>query len=291
MSMRQFKISKTITTRESESLKKYLAEIKKLELISPEEETRLAEQIKKGDKKALDHLVTANLRFVVSVAKQYQNRGLSLPDLVNEGNLGLIKAAGNFDPSRGFKFISYAIWWIRQYIVQAIAAHAGMVRIPYNKLALKDRIRKTGSLLEQELERAASEEELAAALNIDAEEIAFGLTLNDQCLSLDMPLSEDAEDSMLDVLENPDASPADKEVNFRQSLQTEIERSFQVLNKQQKDTLCFLFGIGVDQPLSMDAIGEKFNVSNERVRQIKDKALNKLRTSANFNLLRSFLGI
>lgn len=289
MSMRQLKISHSITNRESESLDKYLREINSLELISPEQEVQLSVLIKKGDKKALDSLVKANLRFVVSVAKQYQGQGLSLPDLINEGNLGLIKAARSFDETRGFKFISYAVWWIRQYIIQSLAANARMVRLPLNKVTLKNQIQRTGSMLEQKLERSATAEELAAAMNKDEEEITFGLCLNERHLSLDTPLSEEGEDSMLDVMENPNAVDPDKEVQYEQSLKIEIERSFQILNKQQKETLCYLFGIGVDHAMSMEAVGSLFNVSRERVRQIRDKALDKLRSTVNFRLLRSYI--
>lgn len=288
--MRHLQISKAITTRESESLDKYLLEINKLELISPEEEVQLAVLIKKGDKKALDRMVKANLRFVISVAKQYQYQGLSLSDLINEGNLGLIKAAENFDPTRGFRFISYAVWWIRQYIIQSLSANARLVRLPHNKLLLKGRIQRESSRLEQQLERTASEEELAEALNTNTEDINFSLCLNEKHDSIDAAISEDGENSLLDILENPDAMPADKEVNHYQSLKKEIERSFGILNDRQKETLCYLFGIGLDQPLSLEDIGMKFNVSTERVRQIKEKALDKLRTTINGNILRSYLG-
>lgn len=288
--MRHLQISKSITSRESESLGKYLKEINKLELISPEEEVQLAVLIKKGDKKALDRLVKANLRFVISVSKQYQHQGLSLSDLINEGNLGLIKAAENFDPSRGFRFISYAVWWIRQYIILSISANARLVRLPHNKLTLKGRIQRVSSLLEQKLDRPASEEELAEALNTNVEDIGSGLCLIEKYVSIDAAISEDEENSLLDILENPDALPADKEVNHCQSLKKEIERSLNILNDRQKETLCYLFGIGLDQPLSLEAIGNKFNVSTERVRQIKEKALDKLRASMNGNILRSYLG-
>ncbi len=289
MSMRQLKISTSITNRESQSLDKYFREVNKLELISPEEEVYLAILIKQGDKKALDRLVKANLRFVVSVAKQYQNQGLSLSDLINEGNIGLIIAARSFDQTRGFKFISYAVWWIRRNIIQALRANARMVRLPLNKVVLHGRIQRAGSMLEQKLERTASAEELAEELSMNTGEITAGLSMNEKHVSLDSPLSEDGEGSMLDVLENPNAVQTDKEVNYTRSLKIEIERSFQILNKQQKETLCCLFGIGVDHPLSLEAIGIKFNLSTERVRQIKDKAIDKLRTCGNFNLLRSFL--
>ena len=289
MSMRQLRISKSITNRESQSLDKYFREVNKLELISPEEEAYLAILIKQGDKKALDRLIKANLRFVISVAKQYQHQGLSLPDLVNEGNIGLIIAARSFDQTRGFKFISYAVWWIRRNIIQALRANARMIRLPFNKIVLNGHIQKAGSMLEQKLERAASAEELAEELSMNTEEITASLSMNEKHTSLDSPLSEDGENSLLDVLENPNAIQTDKEINYTGSLKIEIERSLQILNKQQKETLCYLFGIGVDHSLSLEAIGIKLSLSTERVRQIKDKAIDKLRTCGNYNLLRNFL--
>ena len=289
MSIRRLRISESITRRESQSLDKYLREVNKLELISPEEEARLAILIKQGDKKALERLIKANLRFVVSVAKQYQNLGLSLSDLINEGNIGLIEAARSFDQTRGFKFISYAVWWVRRNIVQALRADARMVRLPINKIALQGRIQRAGSMLEQKLGRTVTVEELAEELNMNSAEITVGFSMNEKHISLDLPLSKDGEESMLDVLENPNAVQTDKEINYTRSLKIEIERSFQILSKQQKETLCYLFGIGVDYPLSLEAIGIKLNLSRERVRQIKNNAIDKLRTCGNFNLLRSFL--
>lgn len=289
MSMRQLKISKSITNRESRSLEKYLREVNKLELISAEEEVRLAVLIKQGDKKAFDLLVKANLRFVVSVAKQYQYQGISLSDLINEGNFGLMKAARSFDATRGFKFISYAVWWIRQHIVKAIADDARMVRLPLNKICLERNIKKTSILLEQKLERTASIEELAEELNIEVENITDSLSTGERHLSLDAALTEDGENSMLDVLLNPNVVSTDNEINYTASLKVEIDRLLQVLNDRQRQTICYLFGIGVDHPLSLDDIGIKFDLTKERIRQIRDKAIGKLRTTGNINLLRSFL--
>jgi RNA polymerase primary sigma factor len=288
--MRQLKITKSITNRESQSLEKYLQEIGKVELISPEEEVKLARLIKQGDQKALDRLTKANLRFVVSVAKQYQNQGLSLPDLINEGNLGLIKAAQRFDETRGFKFISYAVWWIRQSILQALAEQARIVRLPLNKVGLTNRIQKTYSQLEQEYEREPSAEELAEALNLDIEEINASMGISARHVSMDTPLSEGEENTLLDVLENPNAEKTDAELIYKESLKTEIERSLTTLTERQKEVICFFFGIGVDHPMSLEDIGEKFSLTRERVRQIKDKAITKLKTNTRCQLLRTYLG-
>ncbi len=290
MSMRQLKITKSITNRESQSLEKYLQEIGKEELISPEEEVRLAALIKLGNQEALDRLTKANLRFVVSVAKQYQNQGLSLPDLINEGNLGLIKAAQRFDETRGFKFISYAVWWIRQSILQALAEQARIVRLPLNKVGLNSRVQKAFSLLEQEFEREPSAEELAELLQMELEEVAATLGINARHISVDTPLSEGEESTLLDVLENPNAEQADGDLYHTQSLKIEINRSLQALTERQKDVVCYFFGIGIDHPLSLEDIGGKFNLTRERVRQIKDKAITKLRSTQKANLLRSYLG-
>ena len=290
MSMRRLIITNSITNRESESLDKYLQEINKLELISTDEEVRLSTLIKQGDKEALDLLVKANLRFVVSVAKQYQNQGLSLSDLINEGNIGLMKAARSFDNTRGFKYISYAVWWIRQHIIQALVENARLIRLPMNKVSLKQRIQKANSMLEQKLERTATDEELAEVLNIDAREINASLSMNTQFVSLDKPLSEDGESSMIDTLENPNAVSTDKEINHTASLKLEIDRSLQILNERQKETICYYYGIGMDHPMSLEDIAVKFYITRERVRQIKDTAIEKLRTSGNYNSLRSFLG-
>ena len=288
--MRQLKITKSITNRESQSLEKYLQEIGKVELITPEEEVRLATLIKQGDQRALDRLTKANLRFVVSVAKQYQNQGLSLPDLINEGNLGLIKAAQRFDETKGFKFISYAVWWIRQSILQAIAEQARIVRLPLNKVGLTNRIHKAFSQLEQEFEREPSPEELADLLGMDLDEVESSLGINARHLSMDTPLSEGEESTLYDVLENHNAEKADGELVYKESLKTEIDRSLQTLTERQKDVICYFFGIGVDHPLSLEDIGERFNLTRERVRQIKDKAILKLRSHQKSDILRSYLG-
>lgn len=287
--MRQLKITKSITNRESQSLEKYLQEIGKVELISPEEEVRLALLIKQGDQKALERLTKANLRFVVSVAKQYQNQGLSLPDLINEGNVGLIKAAQRFDETRGFKFISYAVWWIRQSILQALAEQARIVRLPLNKVGLTNRIQKAFSALEQQYEREPSAEELAELLDMDTEEVAATLGINARHVSMDTPISEGEDGTLLDLLENPNAEKTDDELDHRQSLKTEIDRSLKTLTDRQKEVICYFFGIGVDHPMSLEDIGERFNLTRERVRQIKDKAITKLRTTNRCNLLRTYL--
>ncbi len=290
MGMRQLKITNSITNRESPSLERYLQEIGKVELISPDEEVRLAALIRKGDKDALDKLTKANLRFVVSVAKQYQGQGLSLPDLINEGNLGLIKAAQRFDDSRGFKFISFAVWWIRQNILQALAEHSRTIRLPLNKVALKTRIHQAHGLLEQQLERAPSAEELAEMLNMDADEISQSMSYKDSAISLDTPLSEDEDGTLLDTLVNHNAERTEGDLYHKDSLKLELSRSFKLLTERQKETLCYFFGIGIDHPLSLEDIAQKFSLTPERVRQIKDKAISKLRTPQNYNLLREFLG-
>ena len=288
--MRQLKISQSITSRESASLNKYLQEINKVPLLTPEDEVQLTSLIKQGDKSSLDRLVKANLRFVVSVAKQYQGQGLSLPDLINEGNIGLITAAERFDDTRGFKFISYAVWWIRQSIIKGIADNARLIRLPLNKVIMGNRIRKTGSLLEQELGRSPSSEELADALNMELHELNIQLGAKDLHVSLDSPLSADEDGSLLDTLENQNADASDRKLYHSQSLNKEIERTLKILPERQKKMLCYYYGIGLDNPLSLDDIGQRFDVTPERVRQIKDKALVKLRGSQNFNLLRSYLG-
>jgi RNA polymerase primary sigma factor len=289
--MRQLKITKSITNRESQSLEKYLQEIGKVELISPEEEVKLATQIKLGCQKSLDRLTKANLRFVVSVAKQYQNQGLSLPDLINEGNLGLIKAAQRFDETRGFKFISYAVWWIRQSILQALAEQSRIVRLPLNKVGLTNRIQKAYSALEQQFEREPSAEELAEVLEMDLEEVSATLGINARHISVDTPLSEGEDNTLLDVLENPNAEKTDANLDHKESLKTEIDRSLKTLTERQKEVICYFFGIGVDHPMSLEDIGERFNLTRERVRQIKDKAITKLKTSSRTKLLRTYLGV
>jgi RNA polymerase primary sigma factor len=290
MSMRQLKITKSITNRESQSLEKYLQEIGKVELISPQEEVKLAVLIRQGCQKSLDRLTKANLRFVVSVAKQYQNQGLSLPDLINEGNLGLIKAAQRFDETRGFKFISYAVWWIRQSILQALAEQSRIVRLPLNKVGLTNRIQKAYSLLEQQFEREPSAEELAEVLEMDIEEITATLGINGRHVSMDSPLSDGEENTLMDVLENANADKTDGVLVHNESLKTEIDRSLKTLTERQKEVICFFFGIGVDHPMSLEDIGERFSLTRERVRQIKDKAITKLKASNRCQLLRTYLG-
>ena len=290
MSMRQLKITKSITNRESQSLEKYLQEIGKVELITPEEEVKLAIRIKQGDQAALEKLTKANLRFVVSVAKQYQNQGLTLPDLINEGNLGLIKAAQRFDETRGFKFISYAVWWIRQSILQALAEQSRIVRLPLNKVGLTNRISKAFSQLEQEFEREPTPEELAFLLDMDPIEIAATLGVAARHVSMDQPLSDGEDSTLIDVLINHNAVSTDNELAFKASLKTEIDRSLSTLTERQKDVIRFFFGIGVDHALSLEDIGEHFNLTRERVRQIKDKAITKLRTASRCKLLRTYLG-
>jgi len=290
MSMRQLKITKSITNRESQSLEKYLQEIGKVELISSEEEVRLATLIRQGCQKSLDRLTKANLRFVVSVAKQYQNQGLSLPDLINEGNLGLIKAAQRFDETRGFKFISYAVWWIRQSILQALAEQSRIVRLPLNKVGLTNRIQKAFSQLEQQFEREPSVEELAELLNMELDEVSASLSISSRHISMDTPISEGEDGTLLDVLINPNAEKTDGDLDHTQSLKTEIDRSLKTLTERQKEVICYFFGIGVDHPMSLEDIGERFNLTRERVRQIKDKAITKLRATNRVNLLRTYLG-
>ncbi|MFN5335297.1 MAG: RNA polymerase sigma factor RpoD/SigA [Bacteroidota bacterium] len=288
--MRQLKITKSITNRESQSLEKYLQEIGKVELISAEEEVQLAERIRLGDQKALDRLTRANLRFVVSVAKQYQNQGLSLPDLINEGNLGLIKAARRFDETRGFKFISYAVWWIRQSILQALAEQSRIVRLPLNKVGLTSRISKAYSQLEQEFEREPTVEELSDLLDIEIEEISSALSISSRHVSMDSPLADGEDNTLIDVMQNPNASMADEEIEHHQSLHTEIDRSLKTLTDRQQEVIRYFFGIGVDHPMSLEDIGARFNLTRERVRQIKDKAINKLKANAGSQMLKVYMG-
>jgi len=288
--MRQLKITKSITNRESQSLEKYLQEIGKVDLITPEEEVQLAIRIKNGDQKALDKLTKANLRFVVSVAKQYQNQGLSLSDLINEGNLGLIKAARRFDETRGFKFISYAVWWIRQSILQALAEQSRIVRLPLNKVGLSNKINKAYSQLEQEFEREPSPDELASILEINTEEVEATLGVSARHVSMDAPFIDGEDNTLLDVLENPNSMNADTELTYRESLRLEIERSLSTLTERQKDVIVLYFGIGVEHQTSLEDIGERFGLTRERVRQIKDKAITKLRSTSRSKLLRHYLG-
>lgn len=289
--MRQLKITKSITNRESQSLEKYLQEIGKVDLLTPEEEVDLAKRIKQGDERALEKLTKANLRFVVSVAKQYQNQGLSLSDLINEGNLGLIKAAQRFDETRGFKFISYAVWWIRQSILQALAEQSRIVRLPLNKVGSLNKINKAFSELEQEYEREPSAEELAEMLEIATEEVETTLGVAARHVSMDAPFVEGEDNSLLDVLENNSTPGTDDNLSYAESLRREIERSLSTLTDRQADVVKLYFGIGIDHPMSLEDIGDQFGLTRERVRQIKDKAINKLRSASRSKLLKHYLGI
>lgn len=287
--MRQLKITKSITNRDSASLEKYLADIAKEEMISPDDEILLAKKIREGDENALDRLTRANLRFVVSVAKQYQNQGLTLPDLINEGNLGLIKAAKRFDETRGFKFISYAVWWIRQSIMQAISEHARIVRLPVNQLGSLSRINKAFTKLEQEFEREPSLEELAAITELTVDKISDAFRISTRQVSVDAPLLNGEDNSLLDVIQNNEVVQADT-MMMNQALKKEIERSLNVLDEKEKDVISLFFGLESDEAYTLEEIGEKYDLSRERVRQIKEKALKKLRLRNNSQHLKSFLG-
>jgi len=286
--MRQLKITKSITNRESEALDKYLQEIGKEELISPEEEVELAQRIKKGDHRALERLTRANLRFVVSVAKQYQNQGLSLPDLINEGNVGLIKAAEKFDETRGFKFISYAVWWIRQSILQAIADQSRIVRLPLNQVGSVNRINRAMNRFEQENERRPSVEELSEKTDLPLEKIDEAMSINTRQVSVDAPLSNDEDGSLLDILINNDAPAADRSL-VNESLKAEIDNALQTLSERERNILRAFFGID-QQEMTLDEIGEKFGLTRERVRQLKEKALRKLRATNKHSVLKAYLG-
>lgn len=287
--MRQLKITKTITNRESLSLEKYLQEIGKEGLITGEEEARLAVRIREGDQAALDKLTKANLRFVVSVAKQYQNKGLGLPDLINEGNLGLIKAAKRFDETRGFKFISYAVWWIRQSIMQATAENSRIVRLPLNRIGALNKISKASSKLEQEYEREPSAGELSRVMEMSEDSINDSMRISGKQVSFDAPFVQGETNNLLDVLVNPDSPIADSAM-MRESLQQEIDRSLGTLGEREEEVLRLLYGIGMIHPLTMQEIGMKFDLSRERVRQIKEKAIRKLRHKSRSRLLKSYLG-
>ena len=286
--MRQLKITKSITNRESASLDKYLQEIGKEDLITVEEEVELAQRIRKGDQRALEKLTRANLRFVVSVAKQYQNQGLSLPDLINEGNLALIKAAEKFDETRGFKFISYAVWWIRQSILQALAEQSRIVRLPLNQVGSLNKINKAFSRFEQEHERRPSPEELAETLDLPAEKVADTLRVSGRHISVDAPFVEGEDNSLLDVLVNDDSPVADKTL-INESLSTEVERALATLTERERDIIRLFFGINC-QEMTLEEIGEKFGLTRERVRQIKEKAIRRLRHSSRSKLLKTYLG-
>ena len=286
--MRQLKITKSITNRESASLDKYLQEIGREELVSPEEEVELAQRIRKGDQEALEKLTRANLRFVVSVAKQYQNQGLSLPDLINEGNLGLIKAAEKFDETRGFKFISYAVWWIRQSILQALAEQSRIVRLPLNQVGSLNKINKVQVRFEQENERQPSAEELAELIDIPKDKIADTMRVSGRHVSVDAPFVEGEDNSLLDVLPNEDSPSADRGLT-NESLSTEIERALQILTPREREIIKSFFGIGC-QEMTLEEIGERLDLTRERVRQIKEKAIRKLKKPAASKLLKTYLG-
>ena len=286
--MRQLKISKSITNRESQSLDKYLQEISREDRISAEEEVELAQKIRNGDRKALEKLTKANLRFVVSVAKQYQNQGLSLPDLINEGNLGLIKAAMKFDETRGFKFISYAVWWIRQSILQAIAEQSRIVRLPLNQVGSVTKINRELNKFEQENERRPNVGEIADRVDLPEEKIAEAMKANTRHVSVDAPFSDSEDGSLLDVMPSTDTPSADNEL-YRESLREEIVRLFRLLDERERTVLKAYFGIGQPE-MTMEEIGTKYNLTRERVRQIKEKAIRRLRNSTKNQLLKSYLG-
>lgn len=287
--MRQLKITKSITNRESASLDKYLQEIGREELISVEEEVELAQAIKKGDRKALEKLTRANLRFVVSVAKQYQNQGLSLPDLINEGNLGLIKAAEKFDETRGFKFISYAVWWIRQSILSALAEQSRIVRLPLNKIGSINKINKMYALLEQSNERPPSAEEIAVELDMTVNDVKESMKNSGRHLSMDAPLVEGEDSNLYDVLRSGESPNPDREL-IHESLRTEIERALETLTPREADVVRLYFGLGDQHPMTLEEIGETFDLTRERVRQIKEKAIRRLKHTSRSKILKTYLG-
>ncbi len=287
--MRQLKISKQITNRESQSLEKYLQEIGKVELISADMEAELAKRIREGDQVALEKLTKANLRFVVSVAKQYQNKGLSLNDLINEGNLGLMKAAQRFDETRGFKFISYAVWWIRQSIMQSLAEQSRMVRLPLNRIGTLGKITRMFAELEQKYQREPSQAEVAKALEISEEEVALNLKIANRHLSMDAPFANGEENGLLDVLEDSTEESPDSEL-LNDSLRRELQRSLSTLTQREADVITLYYGLNGEQALTLEEIGNKYNLTRERVRQIKEKATRRLRHSSRSNALRPYLG-
>ncbi|HMU69099.1 MAG TPA: sigma-70 family RNA polymerase sigma factor [Chitinophagales bacterium] len=287
--MRQLKITKSITNRESESLEKYLQEIGKVDLVTAEEEVTLAQRIKQGDQLALEKLVKANLRFVVSVAKQYQHNGLSLNDLINEGNVGLVKAAQKFDETKGFKFISYAVWWIRQSIMQALAEQSRLVRLPLNKVGSLSKINRAFSELEQKFEREPTPEELAEILDLAPDEIKNTLSVSSRHVSVDAPFDDGENSSLLDVLENRDVERTDEKLDYSHSLKVETERTLATLTERERDVIKLFFGIGVPYAMTLEDIGEEFGLTRERVRQIKDNAINKLRSSTRNKALKAYL--
>jgi RNA polymerase primary sigma factor len=287
--MRQLKISKQITNRESQSLDKYLQEIGKVDLLTPDEEVTLAKRIRDGDQLALEKLTKANLRFVVSVAKQYQNQGLSLGDLINEGNLGLIKAAQRFDETRGFKFISYAVWWIRQSILQALAEQSRIVRLPLNRVGSLNKISKTFSELEQKFEREPSPDELAEVLEVSTSEVVDTLKISGRHVSMDAPFVQGEENSLLDVLENDGEDTPDSNL-MDDSLRKEVQRALSTLTQREADVITLYFGLNGEHSMTLEEIGEKFNLTRERVRQIKEKAIRRLRHTSRSKALKPYLG-
>ena len=287
--MRQLNITKQVTNRETASLDKYLHDIGKVELITAEEEVELARKIKDGDQEALEKLTKANLRFVVSVAKQYQNQGLSLPDLINEGNLGLIKAAQRFDETRGFKFISYAVWWIRQSILQALAEQSRIVRLPLNKIGTINKINKAYAFLEQEYEREPRADEIAALLDITESEVKDSMRNSSRHLSMDASLTQDKDNNMYDVLKSEDSPTPDKGLLY-ESLKQEINRTISTLPQREADIIKLYFGLDSKHPMTLEEIGEKFELTRERVRQIKEKAIRRLKSPSRSKLLKSYLG-
>jgi RNA polymerase primary sigma factor len=289
LNMRQLKITKQVTNRDTPSLDKYLQEIGKVDLISPEEEVILARRIKSGDTDALRKLVKANLRFVVSVAKQYQNQGMSLPDLINEGNLGLMKAAQRFDETRGFKFISYAVWWIRQGILQSLAEQARIVRLPVNKIGSINRINRAFARLEQEYEREPSSQEIAETLEMIPEEVKEVLKTNGRTVSMDAPISAEEDNNMYDILQSTDTPSPDRNL-INESLAFEIERALSTLSSRESKVLKLYFGLGMKHPYTLEEIGEKLNLTRERVRQIKEKAIKRIQFTTRCRILKSYLG-
>ncbi|WP_190808662.1 RNA polymerase sigma factor RpoD/SigA [Flagellimonas sp. S3867] len=287
--MRQLKIIKQVTNRESKSLDKYLQDISKIDLITAQEEVELAQRIRTGDQLALEKLTNANLRFVVSVAKQYQNQGLTLPDLINEGNVGLVKAARRFDETRGFKFISYAVWWIRQSILQALAEQSRVVRLPLNKIGSINKIKKTFSYLEQAHERPPSPEEIAKELDMTVDEVKQSLKNTGRHVSMDAPLKEGETSSLYDVLNSNESPKPDREL-MHQSLYTEINRALETLSPREADVVRLYYGIGDQQSMTLEEIGSTFDLTRERVRQIREKAIRKLRHTSKSKILKSYLG-
>jgi len=287
--MRQLKITKQVTNRETASLDKYLQEIGKVELITADEEVALAQKIKQGDRMALEKLTKANLRFVVSVSKQYQNQGLSLPDLINEGNLGLIKAAQRFDETRGFKFISYAVWWIRQSILQALAEQSRIVRLPLNKIGSINKINKAYAKLEQEFEREPNYDEIAGLLEISENEVKESMRNSGRHVSMDAPLVQDEDNNMYDVLRSDDSPTPETELLY-ESLRKEIERAVSTLTCREADVIRLYFGLGGEHPLTLEEIGERFDLTRERVRQIKEKAIRRLKHTSRSKILKTYLG-